>query len=346
MKKNVLFDRIKLQLNIANMPNFKKIDEVLRKHAKKYIKKTNNFNSYFYLKFSCFNLYYFSYKKLIIIDFNIQKFFYNANVGIITEKEVLKAILIINKILRKIGINSDIRDWVVNSVELKQDIKYKNKLQMNKILETVKKSEFCNMKTKHYSSSYYRHNRGFKVCVYEKEAELKAHSVWSRMDIEEQINAHNTLRFEVEFRQKKLQKMMHLDKVLFKNVLCVNTQHSLFTEFFERKMCIFTDKILLKNNLLQKIDRIEIGELQKKNLKDFVLFLNNNCLQVTKKKYKSTTYKYLKILKENGLNPYFVNICASDFKKVTRKKIIFRAVKKINVVTYNIYTLFIYPLKT
>lgn len=347
MNEKMMFDRIKLQINLNKdiKENIEEIEAKIEERGK-FIKKTNNFENFYMIKRGFFNLYYYKKNKFLILDFNMQRFFTDVNIGGVSNKEALRIINLINYYLEnEIGIKKDIRDWVVNNIELKKDIKYINQKQKDAVIATYKKCTKCNMKTGNYESGYYRSTRsGNKINVYDKEKEVMTHNDRGRIGIEEKALVHDVIRFEVAFREKKLRKMLQIkDKVVFKNILNIKIQKKIFNEYF-MKLGFTVGFIPTKINLINKIKKLGFSERKTKNLIKFIEAINKYTFNKAKELFPSI-YVYLKILKENNLPVYFLNIeeievLQKKIKDNKENKIIIELKNKACNKLYNIYNLF------
>lgn len=302
------FDRIKLQINLKKEYKIEKIKEIEQKIIKngEYKYFSNSFKNFYLIKKSFFNFYYYNKTKILIIDFNICKYFGGINFGEYTEKDTLKVINILNKYINTtFNIDIEIKQWNVNYIELKKDIKYKNEKEKNRILNVYKRCcKKGNLKNYKYETSCYRRNKNTKVCIYDKENELKSRiTTWDKMDEYQKEEVKNTLRFEMAVNGNKLNKIMGFT-TKFKNILCIKTQEKIYNSFF-LKMGFEVGKIQTRIALLNRIRDLEMGKIQKKNLIKFIKEINEN-FENAKKRYKSF-YVYLKIMKENELSCFYVD---------------------------------------
>lgn len=335
----MLFDRIQLLYNIKNEPNEEEIHKKLKENGE-FTGNVDSFRSYFHIKNGNFNIKYFYVKKYLILDFNVQKFFYNTNFGEIKEKNVLIVINYLNKYLKDIfSLNVDIRDFKAKSVELKKDIKCKNAEEKQMLINVYKKYDRGHFKgEEEYKTSAFKHNKSNKLCIYDKKSELIAHNNYNKLTYEEKKAVENVVRIEVQLSQKKLCKMMKRDIVLFSNILCLETQEKLFSDFY--KNLNFEALILSKTGLINKIKDLGFSNKKTKNLIFFVEALNRFDFKKVKEMF-SSAYKYLKIFKDNGVSAYYVDdneyfMAIINSKKIDNKTMNF---KYVDTSEYNIYIL-------
>ena len=125
-------------------------------------------------------------------------------------------------------------------------------------------------------------------------------------------------------------------EVLFKNILCTNTQKEIFCDYFNSFN--FSNNILTKKELIDKIKKLNYSTKKINNLIEFVKVLNKMSFNKVKTIFKSS-YSYLQILKENALSAYFVDSTEMLFKLIEDKKEKIYCNRYAKVKTrYNIYT--------
>lgn len=341
MKEKILIDRIKLRLNLTEIKEgTKEIKKKLKENGT-YVYKVDAFKNFYMLKKRFFNIYYYPIKNYVMLDFNMQRYFSRINICNITNLDALKVIRSLNSYMETIGIKKDVREWEVFYVEFKKDLKYKDKKTAEMVIENFGKCTKGNLKTKDYSTSYYRYTKnGNKINVYLKEEEVKAHK--HNVAIEELEGVHNVVRAEVCFNTKKLRKTLGLQKVLLRNILSTKTQEKIYNNYF-LNLGFTVGFIPTKNNLFDKIKQLNLGRKKTENLIKFVEAVNTFTFIKVKKMF-TCCYAYLKILRENGLPVYYVDI---EEKEVLEEKIaenkektpIF-VLKNIESKIYNISSLF------
>lgn len=342
MEEKILMDRIKLKLNLAEIKgDTKEIKRRLEENGE-YVYKVDVFKNFYVIKKRFFNIYYYPVKNFLILDFNMQRYFSRINMHNVTNLDALRVIKSLNSYMETIGIKKDIREWEVFYVEFKKDLKYKDKKTAKMVIQNFKKCTKGNLKTKDYSTSYYRYTKnGNKINAYLKEEEIKAHK--HNITAEELAGVHNVVRTEVAFGIKKLRKTLGLEKVLFKNILCIKEQEKIYNNYF-LNLGFYVGFIPTKNNLLNKIKKLNLSETKIKNLIKFDVAINTFTFNKIKKMFPCC-YAYLKIFKENGLPVYYVDI---EEKEVLEEKIAENKEKTPVIVLkrnienkiYNIYSLF------
>ena len=318
-KDEILFDRIVLQ-QVLSKDNSSKILEKLKEYKALYIKNLNDFNSYYYLKDrkGRFNIKYFIRNKILVLDFNFQKFFYNENIGILDGLKVQKVITYLNDFLEGcMALNLNVKDFRVKNLELKKDVLCKNRAEKQMLINTFKKMTRGHFKENFYEDSTFKYNKNNKICVYNKKNELIEHNNYNNLTENEKEYVENLVRVEVALSQKKLQKMLGEKEILFKNILCTNIQKKIFCDYFNNFN--FSSKILTENELINKIKELDYSDKKIDNLIKFVGLLNRMSFNRVKMIFKSA-YSYLQILKENGLSAYFVDFTEVLFKIIKDKK--------------------------
>lgn len=346
MKKKVLFDRIMLKTCIKT--NTKEIEKNIFKEKTNKKISINKFKCCYIIKKKFFNLYYYPKKKILILDLNMHRYFFSVNIGTISLNESKEIINKVNFYLKNtIKENLNIENWEIIRIELKKDIVYNSKYEKEAILSVFKKCTKGNLRFGNYKNSYYRYtkSRTTKINVYDKEEQLKdiaSGSIWKKMSLEEKKLVHNAVRFEVEFNQKRLKKILNVNnKVLFKNLLCIETQQKIYDLFF-LEMGFIIGKIPTKTQLVNKIKELGYSSKKTKNLINVILILNSNNFSKAKELIPSI-YNYLKIFKQNNLPIYFFDeekLLKEIIKNNKEKTNIIDNIEKTDEPPYNIYYIF------
>lgn len=339
-----MIDRIKIKTNIKNLKNCNEVKDNIKRLGKFINGDLNKFSAKYLIVNKLFRLEFYPISCSVIIDFNIVRAINGVNLREVENEDVKSFIHSLNNFLEnKLGLRTNILSWNIKSVEVKKDIKYGNELMAQNVIDTYKKCSKANMKTLDFNTSYYRYNKSVKVCCYRKDIEIQDKGCWEKLTKGQKEEVRNTVRFEVELTGKKLCSILKTKRIDLGDILNPVLQAIIHKNLF--KTLGFTNKLLSKREVERRVKALPFQKRKIYKIWDMVKALNKCSFKEVKNKF-SSIYKYLKILGEYSICPYWVDINVLEIinKKKNDKLDFFRYVNllKNNPDIYNIWVLIYY----
>lgn len=295
-------DRITLFKKVENNEEFK---DIVINEGKCFSVGKNTLVYKYVIDACLFKLAFFPINNMVILDFNLARNKYGVNFGEVTLKDAKEFIDIVNNYFQhKLKMQTDIGSWKIGTIEIKEDIKYKNNIIAQAVIDTYKKCTKANMKTLNYQTTYFRFNKNIKFCIYRKDVELKDTGKWGTLTKEKQSEIKNVVRYEVKLNQLKLSSILNSKNVKFQDILNPYIQTAIHKSCF--RALGFGQDLLTKNQLIAKINKLQYQKRKIDNLLRVVELLNEMSFKQVKKRVPSI-YNYLKILKEHNICPYYID---------------------------------------
>lgn len=259
--------------------------------------KNNNVGLFFICSVDALHMTYFVELNLLKLTTSITKFLYGNNTKVFNYNDLESFYNKLNILIRfalKDSTIAKVETWNCSRLDLACNFVCKNKEDKNTYLSAIKNSRFSRCKKDDYATSVHAHNKSTTYNIYDKNEEESNKGL--------STTNKDLLRLEIQLKNSKLYRLFKSKKTV--SEILENAEY--LEELYLKELTKLGLNIIPTplETTLNKIDNLINSNLIKEGignkLKIYILSDDKSTFS------DSTTYRYNKILKNNNINPNYL----------------------------------------